>query len=75
MYVYLVRGVNSDLSRLRKNENKFDILHYQKYLPMLYENNLKYLRLNLFKEITFSFNHGLQTTSKSPTSLFDGRIV
>ena len=35
-------------SKLRRNENNTDISLYQIYLPKLYENILKYYKLNLF---------------------------
>ena len=65
----------SKLFKLRKNENNTDISLYLIYLPKLYENILKYYRLNSFKEISIGFNHGLQTTSKSPANLSDGLLV
>ena len=39
-----------------------------KYLEIVY-------RLNSFKEITISFNHGLQMTLESPASLSDSHLV
>ena len=39
-------------SKLRENENNFDISLYPLDLSKLHENILKYYRLNLFKEIS-----------------------
>ena len=50
-------------SKLYKNKNNTNILHYQIYLPKLLENILKYYRLKLFEEITTGINHGLQLGS------------
>ena len=61
-------GVMGKLSfQFSKNENNTDISLYQIYLPKLPEN-MKYFRLNLFKEIAIGFN---QTTLESPANLSD----
>ena len=71
-----IQGVIDELSsKLHKNGNNYDISLYQIYLPKLYENILKYYRLNLFKEIPIGFNHSLQITSESPATLSDGLLV
>ena len=61
------------MSKKYKNENHTDIPLYD--FAKLYENVLKYYSLNLFKEITSGFNHGLQTKSESPASFFDVDLV
>ena len=63
------------LLKFHKNVINIDISLYQIYLPKLHENILKYFRLNLFREITISFNHGLRTTSELPASLSDALLV
>ena len=62
-------------SKLRKNENSTDISLYQIYLRKLYENILKHYGLDLIKEITSGFTHGLLMTSDSPASLFDRLLL
>ena len=72
----ITKGVIGKLSsKFHKNENNIDISLYQIYLPKLHENILKYLRLNLFKEITIGFNASLQTTSESPASISNGLLI
>ena len=44
------------------------------HLAKLHEYILKDYRLHLFKEIITGFNHGLQTTSDSSASFFDGLL-
>ena len=53
---------------LHKNENNSDILLYLINLLKLHGNILKHSRFKLFKKITISFKHFLQTTSESPAS-------
>ena len=62
-------------SKSHKNENNTYLSFYQVCLPKLYENILKTYKLNLFKEISISFKHGLQANSKSPASFPDGVLV
>ena len=52
-----------------------DISLFRIYLPKLQGNIMKYFRFNLFKEIAIGFEHGLQSTSEYPASLFDGLPV
>ena len=65
----------SELSKLRTNENNFDITFYLIYLQLLYENILKHSRLNFFKVIAIGFHHGLHMTSKSPARFLYNLLV
>ena len=67
---FIVSVMGKLTSQLCKNEINANISFYHSCLPKLHENILEYYQLNVFKEITTGFNHSLQTTSKSPVSLF-----
>ena len=74
MYLFLyIQG--KLLSKLYKMKKSSDILICQVYLPKLHENVLKYYRLNLFKEIAISYNHGLKMTSESPKTFLTVSLV
>ena len=73
--IYVCVHINDMMSKLSsklcKNVNNTDISLYQIYLLKLHENILKYLRLNLLKEISIGFNHRFQMTLEYPANLSD----
>ena len=64
--VVLYRVIGTLSFKLCPNKNT---LVYDRYQPESRDNIFIYHKLILFKEIAISFNHGLQTTSESPTRL------
>ena len=62
-----VQWVNCHLTYI-----KMKITLISRFIRYIY---LKYYRLNLFKEITISFNHCIQTPLESPASFFYGLLV
>ena len=70
--MYLIGKLSSSLC---KHINNANLLLYPIYLLKLHKTILKYYRLNLFKETMISFNHGLQMSSESLASLYNGLLA
>ena len=63
IYIYILGAMGKLSSKLHKNENNTGVSLFQIYLPIIHENILKHFRLDWFKKVAISFNHGFLTTS------------